>query len=319
MLNNIQVLRAFAALNVVLFHIIGISRVNLQPPAHFQFLSGWGENGVDIFFVISGFVMVHAHAGKEISPLQFMKLRIHRIVPIYWIFTLLLFALFLLLPNMARIAAPTIGHLAASLSFLSMAVLGKPPVLYVGWTLEYEMLFYILFALSLVLKSANMRLLFQAVAILVLTLLGHVDPIIVEFVLGMLAARLYMQQRFRPYAATIAAVGVALLCASILYKFEGGRLIKWGIPSLLIVFGAASARQLRSRVLGYLGNASYSIYLVQVLAIPAFYRMSSRYLGFVQNDLLAVMALVFAAAVGCAFHQYMERPIGAWLKTPKPA
>ena len=85
MLNIIQVMLAFAALTVVLFHILGASALKGLSPRSLQFLSGWGDCGVDVFFVTSGFVMEVAHAGKSISRIAFMALRIHQVVPISWL------------------------------------------------------------------------------------------------------------------------------------------------------------------------------------------------------------------------------------------
>ncbi|MCW1512823.1 acyltransferase family protein, partial [Acinetobacter baumannii] len=87
MINNIQALRAFAALNVVFYHIIGASISYDLPTSSFLFIKEWGQNGVDIFFVISGFIMVFIQEKNRKSSFEFIKNRVERIVPVYWLLT----------------------------------------------------------------------------------------------------------------------------------------------------------------------------------------------------------------------------------------
>lgn len=314
MLNNIQALRAFAALNVVLFHILGASTVMGLSPGTLQFLEGWGECGVDIFFVISGFVMVVAHAGKNISPLKFIILRVHRIAPLYWILTLLLLAVYALTPQLAKSIAPSTGHILASLLFLSGVLIDNPPVVYVGWTLEYEMLFYLLFAASLLLPRGPLRLVLQIIGMAIAIGLGSANAVLSEFLLGVLAGELFLRQTLRAYAPSLLFVGIALLCVSIFVKTDWSRLIIWGVPSLMIVWGAADSHHIDNRFLSYLGAASYSIYLVQVISLPAFYKLAARTPRLVSNEVLAVSAMIVTTLAGYLLHQHVEKPIATWLK-----
>lgn len=109
MINNIQSLRAFAAINVVLFHIIETSASYSQNVDKLSYLEGWGANGVDIFFVISGFVMLHTQFFQRRTPSQFLRNRIIRIVPIYWAITAFVLFLYSLFPYLFRemIVTPT--------------------------------------------------------------------------------------------------------------------------------------------------------------------------------------------------------------------
>ena len=86
-LTNIQFLRAFAALNVVLFHILSTAHTYGYKPISLEFLAGWGACGVDLFFVISGFIMVYIQSVKERSPTEFIVERILRVCPTYWLLT----------------------------------------------------------------------------------------------------------------------------------------------------------------------------------------------------------------------------------------
>lgn len=315
MLNNIQILRAFAALNVVLFHILGASVGMGLSPQSIQFLRGWGESGVDIFFVISGFVMAVVHAGKNISPIEFMKLRIQRIVPIYWLLTLLILITYAVMPQLVKSSVPSVGYVFASFFFLSGTLIDKPPLLYVGWTLEYEMLFYVVFALSLLIPRGLLRITFQFICMAIAIIFGSANIILVEFCFGVIAGELYLRKKLDAYAPYLVITGCVFLCLSIFLHSEWSRLIIWGVPSLLIVWGAAMSPQIESRFLGYLGAASYSIYLMQVFALSFFYKLVKIGNWQVANEFIALCGLLFAILAGCLLHQYIEKPIAKFLQS----
>ena len=85
---NIQVLRAVAAYMVVFHHLID-SWNNYVGTEFAPIYLNVGAAGVDIFFVISGFVMIEATTGKAVSPITFLQKRINRIVPLYWLLSIL--------------------------------------------------------------------------------------------------------------------------------------------------------------------------------------------------------------------------------------
>ena len=151
----IQALRGIAALAVA----IGHARIAAYwlarrygeggpPPGQF---GGWG---VDLFFVISGFVMVHASAEWFARPGArgvFVKRRLIRIVPLYWLATLLVFFGALLRPDLFNSTTANVPELLKSLFFIPYRKESGHmfPMLFVGWTLNYEMYFYLFFGLSL--------------------------------------------------------------------------------------------------------------------------------------------------------------------------
>lgn len=101
MFNNIHILREDGALKVVLFHMLGAMTVQRLSPEPLQLLQRWGDCGADVIFVAPGFVMVVAPAGKSISPIEFIVLRIHRVVPKYWPL--------IALPPFYKVAAHSLG------------------------------------------------------------------------------------------------------------------------------------------------------------------------------------------------------------------
>jgi peptidoglycan/LPS O-acetylase OafA/YrhL len=307
MFTNIQALRAFAALNVVLFHAIGAGMAYNMKPQALAPLQGWGANGVDVFFVISGFVMMVAQQQNPKSPGTFLRGRVARIVPVYWAATALMIVLLLALPSQARELGFSLGRAAASFLFVSGPVMGREPLVYVGWTLEYEFAFYLLFTLGIWSGGGRNVVVFLGLA--VLAPLGGL--IVLEFALGMICAMICRScQPDSRLACAILAAGAAALAVSILWRPPLDRFILWGMPSFLIVLGAASAPQIRRGISVFLGEASYSIYLVQVFTIPVIYKLVARFVPGIDGDLLALLAVILTAVAGVVTYVAVERPLG---------
>ena len=85
------------------------------------------------------------------------------------------------------------------------------------------------------------------------------------------------------------------------------RFIIWGLPAALIVFGSVYAKTINNPLLYYLGNASYSIYLVQILTVPGFYKFISHFKIEFQNDILSLICLFLSVSFGCFFHTFIEK------------
>ena len=97
---NLQCLRAFAAINVVYFHTLLGSESYDKSVSIFSIIGTWGQNGVDIFFVLSGFVMIHTQIQNPKKIHEFYYSRLNRIVPIYWLITLFIVLIYFLLPEL---------------------------------------------------------------------------------------------------------------------------------------------------------------------------------------------------------------------------
>src|ERR1700733_9294479 len=146
---SIQALRGIAAVMVMIFHA-GL-RFD-QSEMTFRI----GNAGVDIFFIISGFVMWTVAARRPSDPLVFLRRRFVRLVPLYWLWTVAVIAAWALIPSAFPRMHPTVGHVALSLAFLPHLSPDSgriTPVLGQGWTLNFEVFFYVLFAAGLMLPS----------------------------------------------------------------------------------------------------------------------------------------------------------------------
>lgn len=344
MVNNIQVLRAFAALAVTFRHTL----------MWFGTDPGWGllhvgRAGVDVFFVISGFIMFHTTQTQERTMVQFWTDRVIRIVPIYWLLTFFTIGLYL-----AGLPAADIQHLEFNDVPLAMAFVPNVrgdeypvPILAAGWTLTFEMYFYALFGLTFFLRSQTKALfaltvfflgvfLFSTQVNLPFTLSYWFQPITLEFAAGGLLALFYRGLTIPPRLPAKAAgyglivVGViALLIAAAIFKDATSeptplRTLVYGPPAVMIVAGALLLERAgviwKSRTLLLLGAASYSIYLIHTpileYASLLWKSLPPAPQPFAPVVMLLSHAAAFAAAAlaGLALYFAFEKPIYAFLK-----
>ena len=284
----VQALRALAALAVVVFH----STLLWNDKAPWARVAPWenGNAGVDLFFVISGFIMVLSSRSLVETPrgwLRFLTLRLIRVVPLYWIATATKYADILAAPGMALHTKPTPWTTAASFLFIpSRNAEGLiEPLLPVGWTLSFEMLFYGVFTLALLLMLDPVMLVAPVMVLLAVisgaiptggpAILSLTSPLVLEFVLGMLAARVVLSGVLASVPAVVAAP-VAFLGLLVLggIPAEGGwgRLEIWGVAATCTVLACVALEPVLARILPrglvLLGEASYSLYLSHGFVLP---------------------------------------------------
>lgn len=319
-LTNIQVLRGFAVLNVVFYHIISNAEIYGHPSIFFNFLKGWGANGVDLFFVISGFLMIYIQHLKHKTPFDFFSDRVIRIVPTYWLFCALIAVLLLTVPALFKEMLFSASWFFSSLFFMSSIFEQRDPIVFVGWTIEYEMLFYLLFAISIFAKTLSKSLVATILLILVFILIFGAPSIMLEFVFGMLVGWVYVNKA-TPANIALASLllGVSALLLSILIKDSGAsRVVMYGIPSALIVFGCVNVGQIKSNFLTKIGDASYSIYLIQIFTIPAFYKLVKvSNVTLLHNDFLAFICILGTVLAGLLLYGTFEVRISNLLKMAK--
>ena len=332
---SLQSLRGIAALLVVYFHAVLQIRFALGRPQ--TSLPVFGAAGVDLFFVLSGFVMWTSTAGRDLSPLGFYKRRLVRIVPLYWIVTLAACLIALLLPQLLRSTVFTFEHALTSFLFLPWPNPGLPstspdllsPVVIPGWTLNYEMFFYLLFGCTLLVPQQNRP---TAVAGLIgLTLIAahflsplvpnlhfYANSMMLEFLAGIvIAAAIARWQlpfpRFWPAAVLILLVA---LCWVEALDLQVDRVLRLGILAALIILGAAAAERAetapRAVLLEHIGDASYSVYLVHVFVIAALRGVTKAFeiqiVGAGGELLFLAAALIGSVTVGMLVHRLVELP-----------
>lgn len=313
-LHTIQALRAVAALLVLVYHtraieMDAIARKGLNEAPMLSTFVQNGFSGVDFFFVISGFIMVYV-TGKVQPRLAtagaFLFARAARIYPLWWLFAAIMTAYFFLAYGGVPFGAETLEdgsrmmrensalHLIYSYALLPQLTV---PIHGVGWTLVHEMHFYIGFALLILLprRFLPLGLAGWAAIILLGTLTGLqqptatdyisllLHPLSLEFLGGCGAALLICSgRRFKPM--TVLVVGLIAFVAALYlqpyptdFTLGWGRVLFFGIPSILIVYGAAAleaedrVRVPRSFVV--LGDWSYALYLGHTLVLSGLRRI----------------------------------------------
>jgi len=337
---SIQILRAVAAFSVAYGHVahdagIIASRQGTQFYAPFAGLSGVG---VDLFFAISGFVMMISAAplfGTPGASRHFFLRRLTRIVPIYWLVTFVYLLAMAVLPGATSSGPPSTLDILRSLFFIpyQRADSGLIQPLYgLGWTLNYEMFFYTLFAGAVLLPIR------QAVPaiiglLLALATLGAVvpfqsaplrfwtDPIILEFAFGIVVGVVFLSgwRPGRTVGFCMLVVGIALfawLNRSGDIPGGWGRALMAGLPLALVMAGALFAFPgplPRLRLLSAVGDASYALYLFHPMVIRSLSILWGRS-GFASGWLYVGTALVLCIGLALALYRFFERPVTRYLQ-----
>lgn len=328
MLNNIQLLRALAAYGVVIFHLSWLNPHLLRPVGNVV------VHGIDLFFVISGFIMVYIARRDEPTPGAFMRNRVIRIVPLYWALTIALFALALAGPGLLGAQRGDWGGLVKSLFFIGYLNTDGVvmPLVFPGWTLNYEMLFYALFAVSLLIRGMGARIAAVSGVLLVLVILGallrvedpvgrfYTSPRLLEFAMGMGLGLIHPRIKgSKGVGIAACAAGAAFITATELSWGGPWQPLAMGLGSALILYGAlaleAGGIAIRNRFVLLLGAASYSLYLTHAFVMVPF-TLVARKLGLTPVPAIwgvLVVELAVVTLVAILVHLWFERPVSAWL------
>lgn len=332
MLISVQYARAVAALLVVTGHVSGFSAFQAASTTHF------GGVGVDIFFVISGFIMWET--SKDQSPADFLRRRIARIVPPYWFYTTLLVLLALAAPAFTPNIELSTKALLGSYFFIPYTDHRglMNPILLQGWTLNLEMYFYFVFAFSLFLSDRRARFLgvsaFFAIAILIglfvdsswAAVSRFTSTILLEFVMGMAVSAIWLRWRisFSAALAILLLSVAALFYAEIRMQNSGINFIVFGIPAAFFLLGLLNMEtSLAKRPLPWLvatGDASYSLYLAHPFILSAvhiiFQRWLQNYLGsdsMVLAITFALTAIITSVIFSYLSYMLLEKPAGRFV------
>jgi exopolysaccharide production protein ExoZ len=325
-IRSIQYLRAVSALAIVWVHSLYVvpGVVDRLGKPYFD-----AASAIDVFFLVSGFVMVVTTTPKDSRAAEFFRIRLVRIVPLYWLATL------------GVVACAAAGHsfqnlhyrplaLAKSLLFVPYAAIeGVPgslwPILQQGWTLNYDMFFYALFALSLA-APRRWRLIGLTSALLGLVLIGrlfgpftgplasvYTNPLLLDFVAGVILAHYWLRAAPRtwlPYPLLLILMG---LCAI----GSHSRLVAMG-GAAMIFAGCLHPRVCATRnpLLMVIGNASYSIYLVHQFVLDALASASLRTsprITWLSSAAFMAAALMLSVIAGYLCFRFIEAPATSFL------
>lgn len=290
MLYQIQYLRAVAVLAVLYFHSIEVLlghgfRVG-------SILHDVGPVGVDLFFVISGFIMAYIVAKGDIDTIPFLLKRIIRIAPMYWFATLFVFLMAAWFPSLLKSTTADPIQLLHSLLFIpnGQNSASSAPILVIGWTLNYEIFFYLLVAVAAgVLKDR--RLISVIFMIIALSLFGllispnngymefYTDPILLEFGFGVIVHHIwYRKIKLMPRAISLTIIGlmVAIIVLTKQYYLSDARPFIWGLPAAFIVYAAMNLSFGAQTILKKIGDWSYEIYIWHVFIITGLVKLATQ-------------------------------------------
>ena len=331
---SIQTLRAIAANAVLAAHLSDIER---KYAVGQKLLPDWagvvgGAAGVNLFFVISGFVM--ALVTRNVRWTDFMAARIIRIYPIYWLYTSLVLAVFLLRPdivNQSYVHAPSIVK-----SYLLWPEEVKP-LLAVGWTLIHEMYFYIVLA-AIIALTIPLRYALGAWSVLILAAAFATEitspvaavllhPATLEFIAGAAVGLIVSGGAVR-FGKRCILAGLALLICGVIFYNSGAasiddqwaRVIYLGLPFVPLVYGVAVIERNGNwpnlNWASKLGDASYSTYLSHVMTVSVLGRlfMAQPFHNAAVECAFLVACIVAANAVGMLSFSYLELPTLRFLR-----
>lgn len=340
-IKNLQILRFLAACLVLFEHAQYESTTRpFIDNSHYRVVDFFfWPGGVDIFFVISGFIMYTIGSqkfGTPGAPTDFMLRRIIRVVPSYWVFTTLMIMA-------AAVFSGSVDKGSMSPSDILLSYLFIPyvnaygayyPVLSLGWTLNYEMLFYVLFALALCFDLRK-GMLFVVGCLAVLGIGGMTgwvkapvlafwfNSIVLEFVFGIGLAWLY-----RKGWRLSAPLGIGLFLTGVVLIMVGKhnhlditaldyRALWLGLPALMICAGLVMIERpgpgnpvVRALVFG--GNISFALYLSHPFAINIVGLVFKK-TGWDQPTLFIAAAMVAALCGAAVFYLLVEKPVTAIL------
>jgi peptidoglycan/LPS O-acetylase OafA/YrhL len=317
---GLQILRFVAAFSVVLFHLFD----NYHTYFGFsQNYFGIGAHGVDVFFVLSGFVITYI-ADPEKGSLYFMKRRVARIIPLYWLLTFGVALLSIIRPDFLMTTTFNTKSLLLSLAFIPYYKENGliQPMLFLGWTLNYEVFFYALFALSLL--FGRWAAIYTCAVITVLVILGrflhsdrviwqfYTNPIMLEFVLGV---SLYLIYKNEPeLVLKLGCWWVVSLLVILLWVFDEIPILRDVAPPIIafllvgamLGIGFSSWRIVATLVL--LGDASYSLYLSHPYIIRTLPKISIAHQNMAFLTVTSVAIVALSIGLSIVLYRIFERP-----------
>ncbi len=331
MLAGLQMLRAIAAILVVVHHLLEELRATSLGLLVPDYLVRVGAVGVDLFFLISGFIMYYTTQNEKVRSKAFLFARLARIYPPY----LAVLALVLLLHSTGYFYR----SLDISVSGIIRSVFLLPTdslVVGVAWTLVYEMYFYVLFSLSLMAPRRYLLPVLSALLVIGYSISGYIkdsalqsflsNPVAFEFLLGVLAAIYYhhLKTLNTPFIWLLASVLVVTMASAWLPNegtvgLEGwGRFFGWGIGSMgiFLFFLSLDSNGFNvARIWLVLGASSYALYLTHPLFMTIAAKAFTWNLTHSFNVFAFFTALIVSILFGLFYYYHVERKLCAYAKS----
>lgn len=336
----IQVFRGISAILVLLFHLTEIFRTR----TNYVYLGGLfnqGNSGVDFFFVLSGFIIYFAHNKDIGNPKKIKKYilkRFIRIYPTYWVALLIVMPIYLFITTIGDESSRNLISIIRAFTLIPLTN-ANAPFIVVAWSMSFEVLFYCLFGIIIILKPKISYILLTIW--IISTILFSINmqyplglpnnyilnflfsPFVLEFLTGCLIGYLVTCKFINKHGIIIMTVGIILYISICFFQqkyftvidLSSIRQLIYGLPFAFIIAGAAIIDiHNNSRIImffSFLGDASYSIYLTHYPIILILFKLAfeikiSNYIGIF---LTATFSVIFTIIFGCIFHLIIEKPI----------
>jgi len=318
-------LRAIACISVVYFHTT----------------AKFGSFGLDMFFIISGFVITMI-INKGTKPKIFILSRISRIVPLYWILTTFLLVLTILTPELLNSTTFNLTYYFKSIFFIPYYNQNNilEPMLIQGWTLNYEIFFYFCVSISIIISRKKKLITTLVLFILFFAYFRYFfkesssafkiffsTTLIFEFLLGVIAFyifKFYQNIKIIPFVPIVAAIVSYIIM--IYYEVEtiepnkDLRIYFYGFPSLVLVLSLCFLEKFFTnnnwmKILLNIGHASYSIYLSHIFIIGFLKIINAKFIFFIFPDLINHLLTIFICLIlGRLVYIFIDKPINDILK-----
>ena len=339
-LHLIQLLRGIASILVVLLHIT----INYQEKTGHSFLFNifsFGGSGVDMFFVLSGFIITYSNLPYLAQPAaigKFLKRRIIRIFPIYWIIITIFLILQLAFPSFYN------THFDTGISNVIQTYLvlpGHNMLNGVSWSLTNELFFYFLFTMALIIPNKKYSLFLLITYFIFLIVFSIAIPVVandnpymgvlifpmnIEFFLGVFIV-LIVKRVSKKWVYPLLVSGVLLFLVGTFLNNGGievvssssnqalNRVLLLGFPSFLIIMSVVKIELSRTikmpNIFLQLGDASYSIYLIHLPIVAAFFKVLAKFNisnSFVLFLLTCFLFIIICTAAIFIYHK-IEKPL----------
>lgn len=327
-------------LMVFLIHLDAFSTRIFNVPIFSGFFMPGGDAGVNIFFVLSGFIIFYVHKGdigKKVNFFPYLIKRFSRIYPTYWVANLMIIPLHFLLPQFGQGYERQLNYIISSLLLLPQP---QAPIIHAAWSLSNEMFFYLMFSFLIIFSFKKIfPLLFILIAGSIFNMVYSLQGIVIfqdpflnlifsyhnfEFLLGCLSAYLVVKHPLRLKKMLFFAGSILILSMIVIERSYGDlgalRLLGYGIPAFFVLT-ALGSYEIRNKLkvpkillpslLLLLGDASFSIYITHQLFISGIGRtlQSIGLINLIGPLPVIVIIGILTLLTGFVFHLKIEKPL----------
>ena len=335
----LQMIRLFAASMIILYHT--------------NVIGSRGSFGVEIFFVISGFLAVYT-TSRPVPAGSYLLKRLIRLLPLYWIFTILTFLILTLKPGLSRMSDVEPLHFLYSMLFIPYTGWKNVvlPILAVGWTVHYELAFCLLFSLSLLISHRH-RVLICSLLLLSLVSVGllikpeplfirhYTDVLLFDFFLGIMAGwgweklrrhvpadRQVLAGLSGPWKVPVHLLLAFLALFSLWFLIADPALpltlhvaFRYGIPAAVLIFSLlllTEQAHFPAKILA-LSEMTYSIYLVEYFTTSVYKRLVPRRMSLPLTLLSLVLLFIVTFILSVVPYHLIEVRLASRLRRLLPS